>query len=99
MRKLCQLEDPSIAEDAAHQQGVLRYLPGVCEQAVHALLAQLLRELLGIWRSAACTTQRLCRRSSHKVFSRESSASQNSTHSETMLSRQSYCCLRCCEAS
>ena len=54
MGNLGHLEDPLVVKYAPHEQRVLRYLPEICEQAVHALLAQLLRELLGIWCSATC---------------------------------------------
>ena len=54
MGNLGHLEHPLIIKDAPHQQRVLRYLPEVCEQAVDALLAQLLGELLGVWCSATC---------------------------------------------
>ncbi len=54
MGDLGHLEHPFIIVEAPHQQRVLRYLPEVCKQAVYALLAQLLCELLGVRRSTTC---------------------------------------------
>ena len=85
MGKLGYLEHPGITEYVPHQQGVLRYLPEVCEQAVHALLAQLLRELLGIWRSSTCKMQHLCSYLFHQVCSTDFQQNKALTPCNTIL--------------